>query len=325
MRTTAIALAFLLFVLVPAVASSCQLSGTVLSQGQGLDGATVNLAHQGALVRVSTTDQFGRFTAELDSPLSGPTVVIVFQEANHLDKNLIRPVLGNGGCPYSDIGDISMHERGAPAGSVGGRLSSTLLVSPYQLYGSIEDADWQRLNQNLVFVIGHRVQSFRTSLQVRQLPPELSVRRLDQPLSMVDRQNIRTTGARHLALAVVAGEGELRQTASGQEVFDLSSEINIIARHPSFQERSLRVDDTLPRNEARPTRLSEHLREFWGQKAVIAVIVRELAGLSSSPAERRLLLIRSWLIELRATMARNNPLVREVTQLLDIVQLEIDR
>ena len=324
-RQATTALLLLLFGTHAGSASSCQIVGSVLSRGHGLPDVTVNLAHRGSLEPVATTDQLGRFTAEVPSHHSGAMVVIVFQKTSYPDQTVIRPAHTNGACPSQDLGDITMHQQDTVPPSLGGRLSSIVLVSPYGLHGTIEDADWQRLNRNLVLVIGHRVQSFRTSLPVHPLPPELSIRPLNLSLSMVDTQRIRNVGERHLAISVVTGEGELRRTSSGEEIFDLSSVVSIIARHPSFQERHLRVDDTLPRTDTRPTQLSSHLRDFWGQKAIIALIVRELAGLPQSPSDQELSQIRNWIVELRATMTHNNPLLMEVNQLLVILDQEAER
>lgn len=325
-RLAETALVLLLFAAHAGIASSCEIVGSVLSRGHGLPDVTVNLALRGSLERIATTDQLGRFKAEVPSFDSRAMVVIlVLQKPSYSDHTVIRPAHSDGSCPLNNVGDITMHPQDSGPPSVSGRLTSTVLVSPYGLYGSIEDVDWHRLNRNLALVIGHRVQSFRTSLPVHPLPPELSIRALDQPLSMVDMQRIRAIGEQHLAISVVTGEGELRRSSSGEEFLDLSSVVSIIARHPSFQERHLRVDDTLPRMDARPTQLSSHLRDFWGQKAIIALIVRELAELPHSPSEDQVLEIRNWLIELRATMTHDNPLLTEVNQLLAIVNQEAGR
>lgn len=306
-----------------AAAADCPLSGRVLAAGQGLAGVEVTVALPSGERRIAETDALGRFSGRAPEPPAGAVLVLVARKAGYGEATRVLSDGAAGACPRrTDRGDIALEPAGGGAAPPA-ILSSTVFVAPYALYGPVPEADRASFNRSLEQIIGHRIQSFRSSLPVHPLPPELSIRGLDQPLSMVDRQRIREVGADRLALAVVTGEGELVSDPGGGEVFDLSSEIIVIARHPDYQERSVAVDDRLPREETRPSRLSRHLGDFWGQKAVIALSVRELASLPAPPPRDRLLAVRGWLIELRATMAADNPLLEELNQLLGHVGSEL--
>ena len=299
-----------------AAAAECTLAGRVLSGGQGLAGVAVRAGIAGSGEHlVGITNDGGHFSGRAPRPPARTAMALIYRKQGYVEINRIHRETGE--CPAGQLGDEEMEASGQGGGPTGA-LTPMVLVAPYALYGGVTPEDGQRFNETLELIIGHRILSFRSGLQVRPLPPEPSVRRHTQALSMVDRQMIRDVGARARAVAVVIGEGEL-VNENGAEMYELSSEMIIIARHPAWEERRVAVDDRLPRSEARPSRLSRNLGEFWGQKAVIALIVHELAALPDPAPAPRLDEIRRWLVEVRATMTADNPLLPEVNQLLQVV------
>ncbi|MGY6410460.1 MAG: hypothetical protein ACXIUV_05470 [Alkalilacustris sp.] len=303
--------------LLPATAGAdCALRGRVLSGGLGLAGVEVMVQLAGQREhRVGVTDAQGHYAGHAPKPPARTSMTLIYRRHGFHEVNRVRAETG--ACPPSDLPEVAMEPVGqAGAAAVG--LTTTVLVAPYALYGGVSDEDRQRFNETLDQIIGHRILSFRSGLQVQPLPPEPSVRRHAEPLSMVDRERIRSAGADARAMAVIIGEGELVDI-DGAEMFALSSEFVVIARHPAWQELRLAVEDRLPRADARPSQLSRNLTDFWGQRAMIALIVRELDGLPNPPPPERLDEIRRWLVELRGTMTADNPLLRELTQLLEAV------
>jgi hypothetical protein len=304
--------------------ASCSLAGEIVAGGQGLEGVTLRLREGVQLRTIATSDPDGRFSFDVNRLQPNRSMILVYEKAGFLTFTQSLDADPVTRCPVMPRRQIALESQAGRAGAVDtGAPGRMLFISPYALYGDVDDSDEQRLNGIVDQVIGHRIQAYRTSLKLTQPPSELSVRKLEEPLSMVDRARIRDVGSQRQALGVITGEGELRPVEDGDDVIDLFSEFSIIPRHPNYAERRLEVGDTLPRGRARPSRLSAHLNEFWGQKAMIALSVQELAILPASASPDELLQIRALLIAVRSTMGADDPLLGELEQLLDHVKEEV--
>ncbi len=304
--------------------AACPLAGEVVAGGQSLEGVLIKIREGTQARTIATSDSGGRFSANVPKLGANQVLIVIFEQDGFLGIKQSLDADPETRCPVGFRRPIAM-EKEAPetGGADASTLGRTLFISPYALYGDIADTDEKRLNEIVDRVIGHRIRAYSTSLALTPSPPELSVRKLDKPLSMVDRERIRSVGSELRALGVVTGEGELRKSENGDIVFDLFSEFSVIPRHPRYAERRLQVGDTLPRRSAMPIRLSKHLADFWGQKAMIALAVRELVLLQPSTAKEELLRVRSLLIAVRGTMREENPLLEEVEDLLGYVDEEL--
>lgn len=322
MRYRVTRLAVILFAMLttqPAEAQHpCQFEGEIVAGGQVLAGVKVRFRSVVQIRDLGISDSEGRFSGKVPRLQRNRVLLVFFEKPGFLKVTQSLAADPDTRCPVVNRRPIAMESNARETGS--STLGRTVFIAPYTLYGDVADADRKRLNRIFDQVIGHRIQAYRTSLSMTPLPPELSVRKLEEPLSMVDRERIRSVGSQRRALGVVTGEGELREREGGEVVFDLISDFSVIPRHERYDERRLQVGDILPRRRTMPSRLSQHLQEFWGQKAMIALAVHELNASPAPVPKDKLLSIRSLLVAVRSTMGMDDPLLEEVQHLLRYVE-----
>lgn len=132
----------------------------------------------------------------------------------------------------------------------------------YALFGEDDSPErlLEQLNERLP---RHLRRGIVTHLQRLHLPADVTIDALPGELQSADSVAMRRFAREQDALAVIQGEAEL-VGADGDGVIEMASEFSVIPDLPEFHPGTLHIDDVIPADEIRPTRLSKQLSETWG-------------------------------------------------------------
>lgn len=307
-------------------AADCGIAGRVTADGLPLAGVEVVEMRFGAAPRtLATTGPNGGFSGSVEPlPADLVTLKLVLRKPPFEDRVLLFKKDSASACPMPPRRDSQL-ERPATVSNSAEALPATqdlcvhpsvqgltIYLAPYEIYGAPDDSLSSSLNGNLPTIVHHRILAFQSRLGgVR--PEDISVEMVCRPLSTAGAEEIRRVGAALNALAVIAGDGALREIGGGQTVVDLDSEFRPLPIWRNLGGTLLQIGDTIPAGRLRPSRIAEQLNDLWGKQAVLAVALRRLAEPHSPTDEQR---IQQTLIELRKTMMQDDPLLPDVQALL---------
>ncbi len=236
-------------------------------------------------------------------------------------KNITRQRGWRGEHPLK--GDVTMSRRMQSPPATAGTKSPLLYALPYDIeHGKAA----HRLNSRDFHI--HLRRSLMTHLQARRIDDvDLTVRRFPATIDSADTENVRSVAANDGALAVISGEGE--QVASeGAELTVVESDYRIIPSLPQFPARSLLVDEIFSEADLHQLfPLRAKLRNMYGGATVLALAVHEALGARgnddpTSGLERARDYLRK---ERRLVGPREGYLVRQIDELLELIEKELDR
>jgi hypothetical protein len=306
--------------------ADCGIAGRVTGDGLPLDGVEVVEMRLSAAPRaLATTGADGGFSASVEPlPADLQVLKVVLRKPPFEERVLLFRKDTASGCPIPPRRDSRL-ERPAAASGVGEALPATqslcaqpsvrgltIYLAPYQIYGAPDDSLSSSLNGDLPSIVHHRILAFQSRLGGER-PEDISVEMICLPLNAARGEELRRVGAALNALAVIAGDGELREIGGGQAVVDLESVFRALPVWQNLGGTPLQIGDTIPAGRLRPSRIAEQLNDLWGKQAVLAVALRRLAE-PHPPAERQR--VHQLLIELRKTMMQDDPLLPDVQSLL---------
>jgi hypothetical protein len=334
MMRRALALVALLVALAdPGAAVACDLSWRIT--GAGLPLAGVEIAEtrlDGAPRTLGLTGADGALAvAVAPLPASQHALKIVLRKPPFEETALLFGKDAASGCPNPAHRDVDLGRPAAAGGGAGGAAAAeapdtcaqpsvggrTIFVAPYEIYGAADNALASALNGDLPEIVYHRILAFGSRLGgVRT--DDISVVPICAALSAAHGEKIRSVGAALNALAVIAGDGELRAAAgSGANgsaaVVDLESVFRVLPVWQDLGGSALQIGDTIPAARLRPSRVAEGLTDLWGKQAVFALALRRLAEPHAPDTERD---VHRLLIELRKTMQMDDPLLPDVQSVL---------
>lgn len=338
-RLFGVSVAMLTFGFVASVVhAACLVEATVLAEGQPLSGVSVSFRQgQNPFTTVGETDNDGRIGFETIQLAEGIlTLTVRFQRDGF---GTVTRLLGRHNdtdrCPAQNLGSLRLERDTAspqpsvPSGDTDGTPPSThgrtLYVAPYEIYPAGNPVEKERLNAIFDRILINHILSFRTALRLPNPPAEISVVKLNNPISVSNAERIRGLGAALNALGIITGEGEARAIQGGQRYVDLVSEFRVIPLLQSYREHRVQIQDTIPFDDLSPFRISKDLKNFWGQKAMIALAVKELGESAGATNDTRLREIRELLSAVRNTMTGEDPLLFEVQTLMDYLDRELQQ
>lgn len=304
-------------------AAECRVGGRITADGLPLAGVEVIDKRYGASPRqLAQTGADGRFSASVE-PLAATlhVLTVVLRKPPFREASLLFDKDRATGCPTPANRDAGLEHptaSGQPEAvpatcsqpSVAGL---TIYLAPYEIYGAPDGGLASSLNGDLPQILHHRILAFQSRLGgVRR--EDISVEPICLALSAASGEEIRRVGAALNALAVIAGDGELRAVASGEPVVDLESVFRVVPTWRDFGGTPLQIGDTIPAGRLRPSRVAERLTDLWGKQAVLAVALRRLGEPHTPQVEDQ---VRVMLIELRKTMTPADPLLPDVQTLLE--------
>lgn len=304
-------------------AADCPVAGRITAAGLPLAGVEVIEMRLGAGPRhLAHTGADGGFSATVE-PLATTlqALTVVLRKPPFRETSLLFGKDRATGCPTPARRDAGLERPAVPelpatspaACTQPSVAGLTIYLAPYEIYGAPDGGLASSLNDDLPQILHHRILAFQSRLGgVR--PEDISVEPICVALSAASGEEIRRVGASLNALAVIAGDGELRAVESGEPVVDLDSVFRVLPMWQDFGGTPLQIGDTIPANRLRPSRVAERLTDLWGKQAVLAVALRRLAEPHTPPAEAQ---VRRMLIELRKTMTPADPLLPDVQALLD--------
>ncbi|MCP5312952.1 MAG: carboxypeptidase regulatory-like domain-containing protein [Chromatiaceae bacterium] len=176
---------------------------------------------------------------------------------------------------------------GPGTGDADGEQLRRIFHGDYALFGEDDSPErlLEQLNERLP---RHLRRGIVTHLQRLHLPADVTIDALPGELQSADSVAMRRFAREQNALAVIQGEAEL-VGADGDGVIEMASEFSVIPDLPEFHPGTLHIDDVIPADEIRPTRLSKQLSETWGGSTVFAMALDETrrAIHETDPAKRR--------------------------------------
>ena len=316
--------------------AACSMEATVTAEGQPLSGVSVSIRQaQNPFTTVGETDSDGRIRFETNPLAEGILALTVHFQRDGFGTvtRLLWRQNDTDRCPAQNLGSLRLERDTAslqlsdPSGDTDGTPPSahgrTLYIAPYEIYPAGNPVEKKRLNAIFDRVLINHILSFRTALRLPNPPAEISVEKLHSPISVSNAERIRGLGAALNALGIITGEGEARATQGGQQYVDLVSEFRVIPLLRSYREHRVQIQDSIPFGDLSPFRISKGLKKFWGQKAMIALAVKELGASTGATNETRLQEIRELLSAVRNTMTDEDPLVVEVQTLMDYLDREL--
>jgi hypothetical protein len=302
----------------PAAGLTCAIEGTVSSEGQKMADVTVYRREQN-VTPLGKSDGGGMFAFR---EITVPQVVTLYFEKPGYERGT-KIVSDVKACTQLTGLQVDLTPDAARKGplptvsatrSVYGR---TLYVAPYVLDppGSAEEAD---VNRNFAKALDYRIKAFVSQLTVPL--PEISIESIEQTVSSSNGEQVRRLGATLNALGMVSGLGELRANPGNPSTIVLRSDFRVIPMHAAYREYQVQLDDSVPATRFAPLSVSDKLSSRWGERAVIALVVRQLADAQPQSSPAVLADVRKELLALRRTMAADNPFVPEVDGLLSYVE-----
>jgi hypothetical protein len=305
---------------------ACEIGGRITGAGLPIGGVDVVEMLLGAAPQsLGLTAADGTFTSSVEPlPADQQALKVVLRKAPFEDYTLLFSKDPASGCPTpprrdADLGRLDAETNNGASSpsipdlcaqpSVGGL---TIFLAPYEIYGNAERNLAMSLNGDLPQIVYHRIRAFKSRLGGLRME-DISVVPICVPLSAAQGEQIRSVGAALNALAVIAGDGELRTVDGGQSVIDLESVFRVVPVWQDFGGSALQIGDTIPAARLRPSRVAEGLTDLWGKQAVLAVALRHLAEPHEPATEQE---VKQMLIELRKTMQMDDPLLSDVQSLL---------
>lgn len=306
-------------------AADCGIAGRVTADGLPLQGVEVVEMRLGTTSRtLAITGLDGEFSASVE-PLPADLVAlkVELRKPPFEDRVLLFTKDEASRCPVPPRRDSQLERLSAESSSAEivpamqnlcaqpSVQGLTIYIAPYEIYGEPDGRLSSSLNGDLPSIVHHRILAFQSRLSgVRS--EDISVETICMPLDSARGEELRRVGAALNALAVIAGDGELRESG-GQTVVDLESIFRALPVWQNLGGTPLQIGDTIPAARLRPSRIAEQLNDLWGKQAVLAVALRHLAE-PHSPADQQR--IQQMLIELRKTMMGDDPLLPDVQGLL---------
>lgn len=318
------------------VQAACSMEATVLAEGQPISGVSVSFRQaQNPFTTVGETDSDGRIRFETNPLAEGILALTVRFQRDGFGTitRLLWRQNDTDRCPARNLGSLRLEPDTAsprpsvPSGDTDGTLPSThgrtLYVAPYEIYPAGNPVETERLNAIFDRVLINHILRFRTELRLPNPPAEISVEKLNSPISVSNAERIRGLGAALNALGIITGEGETRVIPGGQLYVDLVSEFRVVPVLQPYREHRVQIQDSIPFDDLSPFRISKDLKNFWGQKTMIALAVKELGELTGANNEQRLWQIRDLLSAVRNTMTDEDPLLLEVQTLMSYLDREL--
>lgn len=308
------------------LAHACEIGGRITGEGLPLGGVeVVEERLDNAPRTLGRTGADGTFSSTLAPlPADQRGLKVVLRKPQFKDYTLVYEKDPATGCPTPPHRDADI---GRPAGHAGESITAadiseacaqpsvaglTIFLAPYEIYGNTDSSMAASLNNDLPEIVYHRILAFGSRLGGLQTN-DISVVPICVRLSASRGEQIRSVGASLNALAVIAGDGELRAVENGQPVVDLDSVFRVVPVWGDFGGGALQIGDTIPASRLRPSRIAEGLTDLWGKQAIFALAVRQLAEAHEPAAEQE---VHRLLIELRKTMQADDPLLASVQSLL---------
>lgn len=302
----------------------CVLSGEVLHNGNPVTGAEIFEELDSGPARLGQTNLQGQFRVN-PSPIPPRwNKAILLVRMAGFDQLTIGAPPGVNRCPKLIESTLAL--AGAPA-AVPSSTGTNLFVAPYQLTGtSVSQNEADSFNAKLILAIYNKVRGFRSQLEESASGPlpEMGVMPLTAPVSFTDPESVRAAGTRVNALGVITGSAETTDLAGAPRSVRLLSEFRVIPRHPAYQEYHILINDDLPGSALDPMAISERLRDLWGKRATIALLVRAHSAASGAHDKSQLQVVRSWIVALRGKLGPDEAhLARELDGLKADVESEL--
>ena len=306
-------------------------TGTVVEHGSEapLAGAAIEVVLSGKNRRIPRpTGTDGRFDFALrplfsSEDLDTEILYLRFTKTGYSPHVVSRRTRTRGVFDISNVRIVMEPVRGdeptpaAPANGV-----KRIFHAPYDLYagssGSRSVLD--QLNERFP---RHLRRGIVTHLQSLRLPADVTIVELPEDLRDQDSVAVRRFARRQDALAVIQGEAELIDE-DGRQFVELASEYRIVPDLPDFKPGTLHVDDRIPPEEIRPSRLSKSLSKTWGGSTVFAMALREVhqAMQELDPAKRRerLEIAERFLKAQQRELPRDDILNIQIEELADVIE-----
>lgn len=148
-----------------------------------------------------------------------------------------------------------------------------ILHGSYALFGSSAESsiNLNELNQRLP---RHVRRGIITYLQRMNLPVQVALDKLPAEMQQADSLALNKYAKEMDALAVIKGEAELF-IEDNKEFVEMASEYRIVPELANFHPGILYIDDVIPADRIRPSRLSGNLSKIWGGNTVFALALYE--------------------------------------------------
>jgi hypothetical protein len=274
----------------------------------------------------------GRFSITVEPlPHDMQVLKLVVSKTGHPPVLRLLQKTSGSGCPLSPQEPVALDPGTPPSGTTTGgtatgsgdteaslcakrsSLGLTVFIAPYRIYGGGADQAAERLNRDLPEIVHHRILAFESSLAGVVSFPDVSVETICLPLTAAQGERAQEVGHNLNALGVIAGEGELRDN-QGKTVIDLVSVFRTMPAYKTYAGVPLSIEDTIPSDSLRPSRIAEQMRDIWGKQIVLAYALQRLASLPASPDPAEIAKLTALMVSLRKTMTADDPLLGQVEQ-----------
>jgi len=275
----------------------------------------------------------GRFAITVDPlPRDMQVLKLVVTKPGHAPVLRLLLKASGSGCPLSPQEPVALDPGLPPGGTTAGggtavaggdteanlcakrsSLGLTVFIAPYRIYGGGADQAAERLNRDLPEIVHHRILAFESSLAGVTSFPDVSVETICLPLTAAQGERAQEVGHNLNALGVIAGEGELRDS-QGKTVIDLVSVFRGMPAYKTYVGVPLSIEDTIPSDSLRPSRIAEQMRDIWGKQIVLAYALQRLASLPATPDQAEIGKLTALMVSLRKTMTADDPLLGQVEQ-----------
>lgn len=306
-------------------------SGTVIERGSGapLADVAIEVVVSGKNRRIQQpTGADGRFSFALSplfstDDLDTEILYLRFNKAGYMPHVFSRRTRTRGVFDVSNV-RIAMDPVRADESQAVAEANGTKRIfhAPYDLYAGQGDSR-ELLDQLNARLPRHLRRGIVTHLQGLRLPADVTIDELPAEVPGQDSVAVRRFARQQDALAVIQGEAELIDEG-GQQIVELASEYRIVPDLPDFKPGTLHVDDLIPAEEIRPSRLSKSLSQIWGGSTVFAMALQEVhkALQESDPAKRRerLELAERFLKAQQKELPRDDILKMQIEELAEVIR-----
>lgn len=195
-----------------------------------------------------------------------------------------------------------------------------LFVVPYSISQEVQDRLPANFMKILNFNIRRGISTHLQSLELDEIPEDISIQALPIELDQANAEKLRIIGTELNALALVGGLGAAGQDEGTQSVTQLSSEYIIIPKLNGFNPGTLYIDDRLLGNPLNATTLYKGMDVLWGRNTVLAISALETRQGLLLKDTAKLDLARSYLVAERSEIGSDNTLLlRKINKLIAFI------
>lgn len=303
--------------------SPCVIKGTVKTkeQSQPLEKVTIRIKNEAVFGEASQSN--GQFDVDVTKYVQKKhNLPVVFEKKGFKPtQRVIDVTAGKSPCATTILVEMVAEEPKNPSlePSKEGR---TIFVAPFFLIKNQDETSDSEFDDLFYMALDSKIKAFIARLRNISSPPaEISISRIKEKIRGAEAERVRTIGNQLNALGIITGMRQIGKTNEGKNIFRLRSTFLVIPTHPRYKEFPQQIDDQLESEIGfSPMDAPDKMSKQWGERALIALAVKELSDIKPEDGSQKLKHIHDYLSAVSKDMGKDETLYREIQTLLEFIE-----